>query len=699
MSILPTFSGAKAPAADAAADCHSSSGPQARPGSPTVALVGSPNCGKSTLFNALTGAGRAVGNYPGTSVEVGSGAWMVAGFGEVRLTDLPGSYSLAPLSPDEALTEELLRSGDGVNAVIVVCDAAHLARSLVLAAHVRTLPVRVVIALSMLDVAARRGVTVDTQALSASLGVPVVAVDPRRGGTEGLAQAVAGALAAPPPAPLELGQAPAGQPVGGPCPACEPGCRAGCCRPDLAELEHHLHPDSPADPELAQAEAVFDWVNEAVASSSQRSATARRSWTDRVDSLVCAPVIGPLLFLAVMWGVFVITTSVAAPLQDALDRVFAGPVSNAAIAVLGWLGLSGGLVEGFVVTGLIAGVGMLLTFVPLMALMFALLAALEDSGYMARAAVVTDRMMGTLGLPGRAFLPLVVGFGCNVPAISAVRVLPDARHRLLTALLVPFTSCSARLTVYVMVAATFFPAHAGTVVFAMYLLSIALVVVGGLALRGTLLRTMGSDPLLIDLPPYQRPHLPVLAASTWLRVRGFLATASGIIVATVTAVWVLGVIPAPGSGGTLGSVAVADSLYAWLAEQFAVLFTPAGFADWHAVGALLVGFVAKEAVISSWAQTYAAAEPTDLGQPGELGSAVWADFAASSGGHPQAAAAAFMVFLLAYTPCVATLAAQRRQIGGRWTAAGVAMQFTMAWVLAVAAFQGLAALSGILGGS
>jgi ferrous iron transport protein B len=380
-----------------------------------------------------------------------------------------------------------------------------------------------------------------------------------------------------------------------------------------------------------------------------------------------------------MWGVFTATTRIAAPLQDALDAFFTGPVTDAARSVLGVVGLSGSLVEGFVVDGLIAGVGMLLTFVPLMAIMFVLLALMEDSGYMARAAVVTDRLMGRLGLPGRAFLPLVVGFGCNVPAISAVRVLPDARHRLLTSLLVPFTSCSARLTVYVMVAATFFPDNAGTVVFLMYVASIALVVLGGLLLRATLIRTMGSDPLVLDLPPYQRPSPRLLAAATWMRLRGFLQTAAGIIVVTVAAVWALGVIPAPGTSWTLGEVPIEDSLYAWIADSVAVAFEPTGFADWHAVGALIVGFVAKEAVISSWAQTYPAGA--------DLSTSVYADFVASSGGHPQAAAAAFLVFLLAYTPCVATLATQKRQIGARWTLAGVGLQLAMAWLLAVAVFR------------
>jgi ferrous iron transport protein B len=230
-----------------------------------------------------------------------------------------------------------------------------------------------------------------------------------------------------------------------------------------------------------------------------------------------------------------------------------------------------------------------------------------------------------------------------------------------------------------MVAATFFPANAGTVVFLMYVTSILLVILGGLLLRSTLIRTMGSDPLVLDLPPYQTPSVRLLGTATWMRLRGFLETASGIIVATVAVVWALGVIPAPGTSGTLGDVPIGDSLYAWIADQASVLFIPTGFAEWHAIGALIVGFVAKEAVISSWAQTY----PSDV----DLSAAVYADFAASSGGHPQAAAAAFLVFLLAYTPCVATLAAQKRQIGTRWTGVGVVMQLAMAWLLAVAVFQ------------
>lgn len=639
--------------------CHEGgAGRQAPAGAPVVALAGAPNVGKSTLFNALTGARRTVGNWPGTTVETGHGAWAL-GAQTVAVLDLPGSYSLDALSPDEELTRDLLLAppGDRPDVVVVTASAAHLARSLYLVAQVRETSVPVVVALTMVDVAARRGIEIDTATLARHIGCPVVALDPRRRrGQEELARVCLEVLVAASSLPRV-------------------GAAGGCCA---------ASPNSPDD-ELAVADERFAWVESAVRAASRISEDSRQTASDRIDRWVTAPGLGPLIFLAVMWLVFQVTTTVAAPMQDALDGLFSGPVTDAATALFGAVGLGGGIVEGFVTNGLVAGVGMLLTFVPLMGLMFLLLAVLEDSGYMARAAVVTDRVMARLGLPGRAFLPLVVGFGCNVPAISATRILPNARQRILTALLVPFTSCSARLTVYVLLASTFFPDHAGTVVFVMYVVSILLVVLVGMALRATLWRTMGADPLVIDLPPYQRPTARLSLSVTWLRLKGFLRTASGIIVATVCVVWVLQSIPV--SGGSFGAVPVAESLYASLAQAFAPLLSPAGFGQWEAVSALVVGFVAKEAVISSWAQTYALTDSAGGVAPGSLGHHLLQTFDVSSGGHAAVAVAAFMVFLLAYTPCVATLATQWREIGWRWTLFGVAIQFAVAWGLAVLVFQ------------
>lgn len=664
---LPPTTPAATPPSSAKACCQEVPQHTAGSDAPVVALVGAPNTGKSTLFNALTGSRVTMGNWPGTTVEVSRGVWRTTpasptcdsqnctcahdeSLPAITLLDLPGAYSLDAHSPDEQLTRGLLQDGpvDGrPDLCIVTVDASRLAHGLYLVAQIRELAMRVVVTLTMSDIATQREMTVDAVLLANALGCPVVATDPRRRtGLVALATAVHTTLADPVPAP---------------------------------------RPAPDTDDSLVLDDDRFTWLSDAAEKATVAPGHDRLTLSDKVDRWVTAPVVGPLIFLAVMWAVFQITTTVAAPLQSALDGFFSGPVSHAVISLLTLGHLNGTWVEGLLVNGLVAGVGMLLTFVPLMALMFVLLALLEDSGYLARAAVVTDRLMRTMGLPGRAFLPLVVGFGCNVPAISATRILPDARQRLLTVLLVPFTSCSARLTVFVMLGTVFFGSNAGTAVFGMYVASVALVVLVGLLLRRTLWRTMGAEPLIIDLPAYHLPTLRLTSAVVWQRLRGFLKTASGIIVVTVCAVWLLQSVPTTG-GEAFGQVPVEDSVYGVVARTISPAFAPAGFGQWQTASALIVGFVAKEAVISSWAQTYATEQPAP-GQAGLLGDHLRATFEQSSGGHPLPAVLAFMVFLLAYTPCVATLAAQRREVGLRWTLFGVAMQLATAWLLAVAVFQ------------
>lgn len=638
--------------------CHCESHGQAvaPEGAPIIALVGAPNAGKSTLFNSLTGAKARMGNWPGTTVEVSRGAWKTPD-AVYDVIDFPGAYSLDPMSPDEELTKQLVIDcavDERPDLVMVAVDSSSLSRSLYMVSQLAELENRLVIVLTKSDIASTNGDNIDVAALSKALRAPVVEVDPRhRSNVHSVAAVVAEELQ----------------------------------RPKAVRRQAVT-----TDDEFALADDRFAWIESATAAALTTKATMSTSWSEKIDRVALHPFFGPVMFLATMWLVFQITTTVAAPFQDFLDGLFTGPISDFVRGGLETLGLNHPLFSGLLVDGLIGGVGMVLTFAPLMALMFLCLAVLEDSGYMARAAVVTDRVMKAIGLPGKAFIPLIVGFGCNVPAISATRVLGQPRQRLLTALLIPFTSCSARLTVYVMLAATFFPNNAGTVVFVMYLISIGLVVLVGFAMKHTLWRRMGTDPLVIDLPVYQLPGARLAFSVMRIRLKGFLQTAGGIIVITVAVVFLLQSTPTSSQYGFADeNLPPQESAYGVMSGAVAPIFAPAGFGSWSITGTLVTGFVAKEAVIATWAQTYNLEDPSDA-EPEEQGrsqlaQAVREDFNTTSGGHPLAAVWAFMVFLLAYTPCVATLAAQRREIGLKWTLIGVGLQLATAWVLAVAVFN------------
>jgi len=673
-----------------------------------VLLVGGPNVGKSTLFNALTGARQHTTNAPGTTVELATGTWRTVGPGshgsaegpatERVIVDLPGSYSLLARSSDEQVTADAVRElalscagpAGQPGVVVVVLDATTLARSLYLLAQVAQTGVPLVVALTMLDLAESAsdsptaGMDPDTlaTALSVSLGVPVVPVDARNrthAGRRGLARAVDDVAVRP--------RRVTG--VGVPTRSC--WARTSAAVPDRAAGDLAL--------EYAHAEILFAWVEQVVEEVTRRAPDPtvqdpatwqrpphRRTFSDRIDTVLLNPWAGIPAFLAVVWLLFELTTRFAAPLQSFIGHLVNGPVAFAVTWLLGLVGLGDSWVQGLLVDGLLVGVGTVLTFLPVMAVMFAALGVLEDSGYLGRAAFVADRAMRSLGLDGRALLPLIVGFGCNLPALAATRTLPRARQRLLTGLLIPLTSCSARLTVYVLLAGAFFPHDAGTVIFMMYLVSVLLVLGGGLVLRRTAFRDVRSEPLILVLPPYQRPHLRTLAMSVRMRVGAFVIGAGKFIVGTMLVVWVLMALPVTGQH-PVGHVPVADSLYGRAASGIAPVLAPAGFGNDHAAAALITGFVAKEVVVGSFAQSYAVAKPGDAALPGSLGEQLRASFDQSSGGHGGAAALAFMVFVLAYTPCVAALAEQRRLFGWRPTVSALGVQLAGAWLLAVMVFQ------------
>lgn len=647
-------------------------------GSPTVLLVGNPNVGKSTLFNRLTGARQDIRNAPGTTVDLSSGGWHANGNSHT-IIDSPGTYSLLARSADEQVVTELLTgqielTGGAPDLVVAVLDATALSRSLYLLGQLSKLGLPTVVALSMADVARAEGVDIDADAMAGVLGIPVVTIDPRRGkGLDELTDAISTGLAVEP------------RIMGPDAYACTCVDGGTCCRVQ----------DEPADTEtladlLADADDVFAWVEVVSSRIGADRPRVESTFSDRVDRVLLNPIAGIAALLGVLWTLFQATTSVAAPVMDWAEEFVGGPVTDWALALTGGIGLGGSWVESLLIDGVLAGIGVVLSFVPLMFIMFFALALLEDSGYLARAALLADRLMRAIGLDGRAVLPLIVGFGCNLPALAATKTLPNSAHRTVTALLVPLTSCAARLTVYILIAATFFPDHAGTVVFAMYIGSVLLVVAGGLLLKLFFKDDSSADPLLLVLPPYQKPGVTTVFVSAGRRALAFLKGAGVTIIIMLTLMWGLMAIPVTG-GHDIADVPVEDSLYAEIAETVAPVFEPAGFNDWHASAALLTGFVAKEAVVAALSQSYQVDEPEENSyedaEGSDLGARLRADFDASSGGHGGAAALAFLVFVLAYTPCVATVAEQKRILGWRMTAGAFGAQLFLAWLLSVVVFQ------------
>lgn len=647
-----------------------------------VVFVGNPNVGKSSMFNALLGARTRTMNAPGTTVSITCGQYhyekpKTAGNAQNwQFVDTPGTYSLAPMSPDEQVAVDALTGMSGMpvpDLAVVVLDATALSRSLYLLSMVVELGLPTVVALTMNDLAVRNGCGVDAERLSHLLdGMPVVAIDGRTGnGGKALADAIAASFEGTP-------------------------------------VPHGLTalPTATADADMKTADGLSVWA--------ESRADARLDWTagilrgldmhavdhvtlsDRIDRVLLHPVIGVLVFLAVLFVVFQATTTLASPMQDWIDVTFRGWCADGLDLLLGLFGpsVSGGWLRSLLVDGLLDGVVTVLTFIPVMGIMFLLLSILEDSGYMARAAFVMDRAMRALGLDGRAFLPIIVGFGCNLPALAATRTLSDSRQWVLTGMLVPFAACSARLSVFLVLAHAFFPKYAGLVVFLMYVASVMVILLVGVLLRHTMFRGLEPEPLMLALPAYQCPRALQLARSVLLRLWGFIRGASVIIISMITALWLLQGIPVTANAGGFAHVDdVHDSAYGVLADAVAPVFAPAGFDDWHASAALITGFVAKEVVVGSMSQSYHADEPDDAAsqQAGEgtLGQKLRASFDQSSHGHGKAAAIAFLLFTLAYTPCLATVAEMRRQFGTKVAARSVLLSLAVAYVIAIIAFQTL----------
>jgi len=698
-----------------------------------VAIAGNPNSGKTSIFNLLTGLHQQVGNWPGVTVERKIGRVRHGAY-ELELIDLTGTYSLTAYSLEERIAREyILESKPDV--VIDVVDSANLERNLYLTTQLLEMGVDVVVALNMWDEFEHSGAQLDQDRLIRLLGTPAVATVGHRGsGKRELLDAVVrlaeNRSARHRHVPISFGthlehvvidlaeqlRAAGGERLGVPPRYLATKLLEG--DPHILELLHNRVPA--ARPILADIDRLRERVR---VSSGQEPAriisegrrgfiggllrevlttqpTDRMEFSRNLDRVLTHRWFGFPIFIAFMWLLFNLTFVLGAYPQAAIEWL----VAHLAAGATAWL--PAGWVRELVVEGVITGVGSVLVFLPNIMFLFLGISILEDSGYMARAAFIMDRVMHLLGLHGKSFIPMLMGFGCSVPAIMATRMLESRRDRILTSLLIPHMSCSARLPVYILFAGAFFPRQAGNVVALIYLLGVLVAVLVGHLFSRTLFR---GEPVsfVMELPPYRWPTGRGLLIHMWERSRLYLKKMGGVILIAAIVLWALSSFPRPEAPPPAPATARAAVTAAPAATQVDTLLTereharraiefsaigrighaiapalaPLGF-TWEMGVTLLAGFVAKEVVVSSMAVLYQLGDP-ETARPGDVATAL-----RRAAGISPLAAFGFMVFVLLYTPCVMAVLMIRRELGTGWMWFDIAYQLALAWIMAWAIYQG-----------
>jgi ferrous iron transport protein B len=603
--------------------------------SPLIALVGNPNCGKTALFNILTGSRQKVANYAGVTVERKEGSLLTPSGLRVRILDLPGAYSLDPLTPDEQVTADVLlgrRSGETQpDFVVCVTDATNLRQNLRLVLSLKRLGLPMVVALNMSDIARRKGIVIDAERLAAELGVPVVeTIGVKTAGVRALIKVLEG-LALP-----------------------------GRARHPAVWL-----PLSSSDIEHDQSEVRR--ILGLVGGDRLDGVTV----SDRVDGIVLHPVFGPLILAVILFLVF---QAVFAWAQVPMDAIKLG------VAAAGnWLGaaLPPSLLKGLLVDGVLAGVGSVLVFLPQIIILFFFILVLEDSGYLPRAAFLLDRVMGSVGLSGRAFIPLLSSFACAIPGIMATRTIQNARDRLATIMIAPLMTCSARLPVYALIIGAFIPRRIlwgglelqGVVLFGLYIVGVASAMAVAFVLKRTG-RSSGFQALMLELPAYHWPNLRNLGIGLWQRVEIFMSRVGTIILALMVILWALSSFPAPPPGATGPPIqySIAGHLGAWLA----VLFAPIGF-NWQISIALVPGLAAREVAVGALGTVYA------LSATGDDVSGALTPLIAHSWSLPTALS--LLAWYVFAPQCLSTLATVKRETNSwRYPIIMAAYLFGMAYV-------------------
>ncbi|NLA58275.1 MAG: ferrous iron transport protein B [Firmicutes bacterium] len=683
---------------------------------PVIALAGNPNAGKTALFNAITGARHHVGNWPGVTVEKKEG-FVIMDDKQALIIDLPGIYAFSSRAIDETIARDFIID-ERPDVVINVVDSTNLERNLYLTLQLLEMGVPVIIALNMFDEAEALGLDIDVDRLSALLGVevvPTVAVD-----GQGVDELLETAFKAASHSSSAESAVTASSCCGGNPFRLDYG---PVVEAEIASLEKYLVQNTAnmhsaprrwfavklleknqgiaakikaqSNGSVGTSGALSDLETEVAAAQARileatgqepadlitqvrynkaaeiaqavigRYGAGRRSVSELMDRIALHRWLAYPVFFGIIWLMFNITFTVSEPIAQWFGGAFE-LLSDWVRGILVGIGTPQ-LLVGFLVDGIMAGVGAVLEFAPPIFLLFLVISILEDVGYMARAALLSDRFMRSVGLHGKAFIPMILGFGCNVTGILATRNLDNPKDRLISIMVNPLISCAGRLPVYVLFAAAFFERRQGLVVFSLYLLGVLLAALAAKVI-GMLIEPGEASTFVMELPPYRVPRLSAVLLHTWERGKEFLYKAGTIILAGVAVVWLLANLP-PGTDASSS-----DSLIGMIGRSIAPILRPAGFGNWQAAVALIFGIVAKEMVIGTLGVLYGVGEMNLLG-------------AIQSAWTPLSAYA-YMVMTLIYVPCIATIAAIRRETGSwKWTAITVAYTLTLGWILAVLVYQ------------
>lgn len=660
-----------------------------------IALVGNPNSGKTTLFNELTGSNQYVGNWPGVTVEKKTGK-VRNGSEDIRVTDLPGIYSLSTYSLEEVIAREYLES-DQAELIVNIVDASNLERNLFLSLQLLEVGKPMIIALNMMDVLQHRGDVLDVAKLQKELGVPVIAITAAKGiGVDVLTQAIVNHDRKVVPfkeiySPvvmklirfLEKELNVSTSPKLHALRFIDEGPKAidGHDHDPIKmvllneEVERQLR-DFPIDRDMIISDEKYRYITDIVGIALKKNQNAKASISSKIDSVVTHRFWAIPIFLLVMYLVFM---TAFGPIGGTIKGGFEYLISEVFIANIATfltnIGISPWLYS-LIVDGMLGGVGSVLGFLPEIAILFLMLSVLEDSGYMSRAAFIMDRTLRKFGLSGKSFIPMILGFGCTVPALMATRTLENERDRRLTMMITPFMSCGARFPIYAVMAAAFFSNNQAIVVYSMYILGIAVAIFSGIFLKRFVTKGRVSN-FIMELPEYRMPTLRNLVMHTWERVKGFLIKAGTVLLFASMIIWFM-------SNFDFNLNMITDSsasIIGYIGKAIAPVFAPLGFGEWRASMALVVGFVAKEAVVSTMGVLYGVGDLI-ASDPNALSAPLHAVFTPLS-------AYAFMAFALLYMPCVAAFVTLKREMASwKWTLIAVSYQTGVAWIVAFLIYQG-----------